>query len=121
MNQPEERSTPSLRTNLLVISGCVVFLVLYTIIQRIVGQEPTGKGNSTLFAVGLGALGISVVALWARHRLELKTWDIVLIIFQGGVGIIALGMVNYSLLGETGIVVTVPFVVPIVLALLRKR
>jgi drug/metabolite transporter (DMT)-like permease len=117
---PKGRDRPGIKGSALMIAGALIVLIGIAVSTRIAGEEISGKHNSGLMLGGVIAVVLSSWVLWKRGReLDRATWATILALAITGT--LAVALVNLELLGETGVIVTVPFLVPLVLALLRMR
>lgn len=111
---------PRLRQSALIVAGALAGIVGITVFTRLSGDELSGRSNSLMALAGIAAVAFSSWALW-RIGKEVTRKTIAALVLLALSGILAVAVVNVDLLGQTGLVVAVPFLVPIVLALLGMK
>lgn len=111
---------PRVRRSAIGFAGAVTVMIGITVFTRLSGDELSGRSNSLLALAGVTAVAASSWALWKVGR-DLSRGTMAAVTLLALSGILAVAVVNFDLLGQTGLVVTVPFLVPIVLALLGMK
>jgi hypothetical protein len=115
-----ESHRKSLAGPLFVILLCQIGLLGLDLADRSQGQPATVKSNSAIFLAGVTGVAISTIALW-KHGFTRPWPELISVLSLAIGGLVCLYFVSLPLIGASGIVVSAPFLVPIVVALTRKH
>lgn len=102
------------------MSVAVAVIIVVALSKLLQGHQLSGQINSALAVGGLGAVALSSWALWKLGK-RLNRGTLAAVTLLASTGLFAVSLVNLELLGQTGFIVTVPFLVPILLALFKLK
>lgn len=109
---------PSLKGSLLVAEVCILALMGIGFVTRDADGDMSGRANAALFLVGASGLAFSAVVILLKGR-TIEQDILLLASILAVTAVTAIHLANFSLLGQTGLFLSAPFLVPMVIGALK--
>lgn len=115
---PAHESDSALKPALVTVIIGVGVMIVLDLTTSAGSDDPSGRGNSALLLLGSAAVAVSGVVLLALGK-RIDRATMVLILTLAITGMTAVSLVDFEALGQTGLYLSAPLAVPIILGFVR--